>query len=40
MDLCGTESIIKKIYQEIKKIGDEYTPIPCNVQLTSNQVRN
>ncbi len=36
--LYGTKSVLQKIYQEVKRIGDEYTPIPCSVQLTSNQV--
>ncbi|CAF1120872.1 unnamed protein product [Rotaria sordida] len=36
--LCGTESIVRQIYQEIKRIADEYTPTLCNIQLTSNQV--
>jgi hypothetical protein len=37
--LCGIKSIVQKIYQEVKTIGDEYTPILCTVQLKPNSVR-
>jgi hypothetical protein len=36
--LYGTKTIVQQIYQEVKKILDEFTPTPCNVQLQSNQV--
>ncbi|CAF2078344.1 unnamed protein product [Rotaria magnacalcarata] len=36
--LCGTESVVRELYQEFKKISDEYLPIPCNIQLNSDQV--
>jgi hypothetical protein len=38
IDLCGTKSIVEQIYQEVKKISDEYAPIPCNVKLQPDQV--
>ena len=40
IDLCGTKSILQQIYQQVKKIGDEYMPIPCDIQLQTNEVCN
>ncbi|CAF1400134.1 unnamed protein product [Adineta steineri] len=36
--LCGTKTIVDDIYSEVKKIIDEYAPVPCNIQLPLNQV--
>jgi hypothetical protein len=40
MCLYGTKPVVQQLSKEVKKIDDEYKPILCNVQLTSNQVRN
>ncbi|CAF4736765.1 unnamed protein product [Rotaria sp. Silwood1] len=29
--LCGTESIVQQIYQEVKRIADDYAPIPSDL---------
>jgi hypothetical protein len=39
IQLCGTKSNIQQIYQDFKKISDEYAPMPCRVQLQPNEVR-
>ena len=39
MHLCGIESLVRKVYQEVEEAADQYMPIPCDTQLTSNQVR-
>ena len=40
MHLCGIESLVRKVYQEVEKVADQYMPILCDTQLTSNQVRS
>lgn len=36
--LCGTKSIVQQIYKDVTIISDTYSPIPCNVELDSDQV--